>query len=453
MTFRPRALSALIVCSIFLAACSPQVIFLPLKTATPSPAPRRPTATAAPSATPIPGAELGVSPSALRGVEISFWHGADGSQTALLAQLAAEFSLSNAWGITVKPNGWGNYSALREAVASGQSGSGLPDLLLALPEQEAAWAQKSLLAPLTPYLHHPEFGFSPSETADFAPALAETALILPSVRSARLLAYNLSWARELGFETAPQTPEQFRQQACAANAAWRADADPTNDGYGGWVVDENPWTAYAWLRAFDAQVWDGENFHFNTPAAEKMLTFLQTLREAGCAWFSGEAANYGALPEHKALFASLNLAELPEQAAAFQGKSDEWTLINFPGEAGVGYGATLALMKSTPARQLAAWLFARWLVSPEIQARWAQQTGYLPARISALAQMSGYAASHPQWAAAAALSGELGAPPFAARWSLARNLLGSGLGAVVIVGGDPLLVLQQMQTTFDTVEQ
>lgn len=451
--FHSRALHALLIFPILLAACSPQVIFLPLKTATPSPAPRRPTATPAPSATPIAGAELGVSPSALRGVEITFWHGADGSQSALLAQLAAEFSLSNAWGITVKPNGWGSYSALREAVIAGKTSSSLPDLLLALPEQEAAWAQDSLLAPLSPYLHHPEFGFSPAEQADFAPPLAEAAQTLPTVRSARLLAYNLTWARELGFETAPQTPEQFRQQACAANASWRADADPTNDGYGGWVVDEDPWTAYAWLRAFGAQIWDGENFNFNTPVAEKTLTFLQALREAGCAWVSEEAANYAALPEHKALFASLNLAELPEQAAAFQGKSDQWTLINFPGEAGVGYGANLALMKSSPARQLAAWLFARWLLSPEIQARWAEQTGYLPARLSALTQMSAYAASHPQWAAAAALTGELGAPPFSARWGLARDLLDSGLGAAVIVGGNPTLVLKQIQSTFDSVNQ
>ena len=448
---RSRAFHALIIFSVLLAACSPQVIFLPLKTATPTLAPATPTATPAPSATPIPGAELGVSPSALRGVEINFWHGADGAQSALLAQLAIEFSLSNAWGITVKPTGWGNYYKLGGAVASAKTSSSLPDLLLALPEQEAAWEQDSLLAPLTPYLHHPEFGFSSAEQADFAPPLAETALTLPTVRSARLLAYNFTWARALGFESAPQTPEQFRQQACAANAAWRADADPTNDGYGGWVVDENPWTAYAWLRAFDAEPWNGETFAFNTPAAETTLTFLEQLREAGCAWVSDEAVNYAALPERKALFATINLAEVPEQAAAFRSSSDEWTLIAFPGEAGASYGADLALVPTSPARQLAAWLFARWLVSPEIQGRWATQTGYLPARLSALAQMGEYAAAHPQWAAAAALTAELGAPPLAARWGLARNLLGSGLGAVVIVGGDPRLVLEQMDETFKAV--
>lgn len=449
---RSRAFHALLTLSVLLAACSPQVIFLPLKTASPTPAPATPTAKPAPSPTPIPGAELGVSPSALRGTTIRFWHGADGNQAALLAQLAAEFSLSNAWGISIEPNGWGNYYNLKQAIAAGQSGASLPDLLLALPEQAAAWEQEGLLAPLSPYLQHPEFGFSAAEQADFAPPLDKNALTLPTVRSARLLAYNLSWARTLGFENAPQTPEQFRQQACAANATWRADTNPGNDGYGGWVVDEDPWTAYAWLRAFGAEIWDGENFTFETPAAQKMLTFLQALRSAGCAWVSDEPANYAALPEHKALFSALSLAEVPEQAAAFHDSSDDWTLIAFPGEAGAGYGASLALTKSSPARQLAAWLFARWLVSPEIQARWVAQTGYLPARLSALTQLSAYAAAHPQWAAAAALTSELDAPPFAARWGLARNLLGSGFGAVLVVGGDPLLVLKQFQTNFDAVK-
>ncbi|GAB4502282.1 MAG: hypothetical protein Fur0035_18300 [Anaerolineales bacterium] len=450
---RFRAFHALLIFSVLLAACSPQVIFLPLKTATPTPAAATPTATPAPSATPVPGAELGVSPSALRGVEIAFWHGADGSQAALLAQLAAEFSLSNAWGISVKPSGWGNYYQLGEAVRAAKTSSSQPDLLLALPEQAAAWEGQSLLAPLAPYLQHPEFGFSPAEQADFAPPLAKNALTLPTVRSARLLAYNLTWARELGFQTAPQTPAQFRQQVCAANAAWRADADPTNDGYGGWVVDENPWTAYAWLRAFGADPWNGADFAFNTPAAQQTLSFLQQLRADGCAWVSDEAANYAALPERKALFATLNLAEVPEQAAAFLGKPDQWTLTAFPGQAGAGYGAHLALAQSSPARQLAAWLFARWLLTPEIQARWAAQTGYLPARLSALNLMGEYTAAHPQWAAAAALNDELGAPPFAANWGRARDLLGSGLGAVVIVGGDPLLVLPEIQKTFDSIKK
>jgi multiple sugar transport system substrate-binding protein/sn-glycerol 3-phosphate transport system substrate-binding protein len=41
------------------------------------------------------------------------------------------------------------------------------------------------------------------------------------------------------------------------------------------------------------------------------------------------------------------------------------------------------LAHTTPERQLASWLFARWLVSIENQAAWAEATGYLPVSTAA----------------------------------------------------------------------
>jgi len=442
---RSRAWLALLLFSSFLAACSPQVTFLPLKTPTVTPAPLTPTTPPTPSPTAIPGAELGIGPEALRGVRITFWHGADGIQTAILGQLSAEFNLSNPWGITVTPQGWENYTGLGAAFRQAPSSGETPDLLLALPEQEAAWQAQGLLAPLSPYIQHPEFGFSSAEMADFSPPLSSESLTLPTARSARLLAYNLTWARELGFAAPPRDLDEFREQACAANALWRSDADPANDGYGGWVIDPHPWTAYAWLRAFGGDVWQNETFVFDSPAARRMFAFFKTLQREGCVWASQSEVHYAALAERKALFVSLNLAELPEQAAVFPAGGDAWTLIAFPGQAGVTYGAELALTKSVPARQLAAWLFARWLVSPEVQARWAGQTGYLPARLSALTEMKAYAAAHPQWAAAAALQTSLGAPPFASNWGKARSLLGDAFGSALLLGQEPVSALTEAQ--------
>lgn len=443
---RSRAWFALLLLSGLLAACFPQVTFLPLKTPVVSSSPSATLAPPAPSPTLTPGVDLGVSPQALRGLRITFWHGADGAQASALAQLSAEFNLSNPWGINVSPQGWQNYTGLGEAFRQAPAAGTLPDVLLALPEQEAAWAQEELLAPLSPYLQHPEFGLSPAERADFSPALPEDAVSLPTLRSVRLLAYNSAWAQELGYSSPPATPQEFRQQACAANAVWRADSDPANDGYGGWVIDPHPWTAYAWLRAFGGDVWQEGVFTYDTPAARETLTFLQALRQEGCSWAAEGKVHYAALAERKALFVSLNLAELPEQAAAMGVTGDLWNLIPFPGQAGVSYGANLALVQSAPPRQLAAWLFARWLVSPMVQARWAEKSGYLPGRISALQEMQAYAAAHPQWAQAASLLPSLGAPPFAPQWGVARNLWGDAFGAILLTGAEPALTLSQAQS-------
>ena len=60
---------------------------------------------------------------------------------------------------------------------------------------------------------------------------------IPAERSARFLLYDASWAHDLGFNSAPATADDFRQQACAAHAAMLKDQDRSNDGMGGWLVD------------------------------------------------------------------------------------------------------------------------------------------------------------------------------------------------------------------------
>ncbi len=52
-------------------------------------------------------------------------------------------------------------------------------------------------------------------------------------QSAQVMFYNNTWASELGFDAAPQTADEFKEQACAAAAANDADDTPDNDGTGG----------------------------------------------------------------------------------------------------------------------------------------------------------------------------------------------------------------------------
>ncbi len=47
------------------------------------------------------------------------------------------------------------------------------------------------------------------------------------------------------------------------------------------------------------------------------------------------------------------------------------------------FGANIAVMKTTPERQRAAWLFIRYFTSRDVTAKWATGTGYVPVRKSA----------------------------------------------------------------------
>src|SRR5690242_5237145 len=97
-----RRLAFFLLASLLLAACSPTVILLtrePQATSSKAPTPG-PTPTQAPTL--VPGAKLGVGPGALRDVTVTVWHGLDGESGSLFAQMAAEFALTNTWGIKMQ---------------------------------------------------------------------------------------------------------------------------------------------------------------------------------------------------------------------------------------------------------------------------------------------------------------------------------------------------------------
>lgn len=446
--------------SAFLLASCVEIVYLPLSTPTVAVAESTPLPSASKTPAPIPtqAPDLGVSTEALRGLTVSLWHGLDGSQARLLAQLAAEFSLTNPWGVTVQARGWENLSALEQAVRSGQTGGGLPELALVLPEQALAWDEESLIAALNPYITNPEFGFTQNDLNDFPAGLWRQdevdgrRLGLPAVRSTRLLFYNLGWARELGFENAPQTSDEFYEQACAANATFRLDADETNDGYGGLVLDGDPWTAYSWFRAFNGDVAVAREFDFVRDENEAALLFLSGLREDGCAWLATDLTSYHHLAARRALFISGSLSEIMAQDSAWRasGTTDEWTVLPFPGltRTAVAYGPSFVLFESSPARQLAGWLFMRWALSAENQVRWVDDSGFLPVRVSALGMVTN---ATPQWRAAADLVPQMGNYPQLAGWRVARRVLGDGFYTFFVLGLSPENVLGEMQRTVEQV--
>ena len=455
-----KRLFLILTLSAFLLASCVEIVYLPLSTPTVMAADTTPLPSPSNTPAPVPtqAPDLGVSTEALRGLTVSLWHGLDGSQASLLAQMAAEFSLTNPWGITVKVTGWQNLSGLEEAVRSSQTGQGLPEMALALPEQALAWDEESLLVPLNPYASNPEFGFTQADLNDFPASLWRQdevdgrRLGLPAVRSARLLFYNLTWARELGFENAPQTAEEFRKQACAANATFRLDSDETNDGYGGLVLDGDPWTAYSWLRAFGGDVATEGAFDFVRDENQAALSFLSELRQDGCAWLATDLTSYHHLAARRSLFISGSLSEIAAQNAAWRvsATTDKWTVVPFPGlsRVVVAYGPSFVLFESSPARQLAGWLFMRWVLTAENQARWANESGFLPVRASALERIANPA---PQWRAAADLVPQMGNYPQLAGWRVARRVLGDGLQAFFVLDLRIENVLAEMQKTVEEV--
>ena len=280
---------------------------------------------------------------------------------------------------------------------------------------------------------------------------------LPAQRSARFLFYNQTWAHELGFANPPTTAEEFRQQACAANASFLKDRDTTNDGYGGWIVDPNWQTDYSWLLAFGGGLVDGSAYTVRTDPNLAALQFIKGLFDKHCAWLSTEPTPFDSFARRSALFISADLGALPDQIEAMTRlkNPDGWTLLPFPGtHAGVEvtYGPSYSVLKSTPEKQLAAWLFSRWMLSQQNQARWVETTGLFPLRNSVLDIIGPYRSAFPQWdAALASLPLAQGVPQLAS-WRKVRYVIEDGVN-VLFQENLPVDKLPDLLTEMDATVQ
>ena len=392
---------------------------------------------------PLPTSPINLQPADLSGLQLSFWHNWSGDSLGVLHGLVDEFNQSNEWGINIQTSYQGNLDELYASAESAFHAGSPPDLLVATLPQAIAWDQTYGLVNIDAYVNDPVWGMPADEQADFQPVFWQQDLYqgkrlgLPAQRYASLLYYNQSWARQLGFEAPPTTPEGFRQQACAAAQTKRQDEILTNDASGGWIVSTRHPAILGWIYAFDGEIVQPPDkqtardaYNFATDEVRAAFSFLRDLYDRGCAWLAENDPPEAEFASREGLFATGSLSALPYQAYAFetQGSDDSWAVLPFPSPDGKSamtvYGPSFVVPESAPERQLAAWLFLRWLLQPENEARLAAATSSFPLRASTLDHMQEYAREHPQWAAAVELLPLARPEPALPSWELVRWAVG-----------------------------
>jgi len=448
---------------------------------TPSPpsetSPRTPPANVTPAAnasetkTPAPAvSSLNVDKGALRGVQVKLWHPWFGPEATLLGAQIAKFNTENEWGIIVSAEGKGNYSELFSQTEAALKDGTYPQIAIGFPEHALEWQDHIL--DLTPYVNDPLYGLNPSEISDFPTVIWDQDDVngkrfgMPAQRTARFILYNQSWARELGFVSPPKTSSEFEQQACAAHKALGTDGDPNNDPLGGWLIDTNPMTPLSWMIAFGGGVQEEKGYRFLTPGNIAAFKFVKVLQQKNCAWVaSSDLSPFERFASRQALFATASLEDFPDQARAFAAANsrDEWTVLKFPGdehEALVVYGSSFIVFQSSDVTQLASWLFIRWILSAENQARWVQSTGLFPLSGSTMNLLADYSANHPQWAEAVKLLPEGGNTPKLASWRNVRIMLEDGFRDMFdtirhpdLTDGQVPLILKRMDDTAQDLNQ
>ena len=432
-----------------------------------------PSATVTPSVAKTPtqaASSLNVEEEALRGAQVTVWHPWFGAEASLFESQVTEFNTTNEWGIVVSAESKINFSELYLRTDAALENSTNPDIVIALPEHAIGW--RDHVVDLNAYVRDPLFGMSSLEMSEFPSVIwmqdevDGARLGMPAQRTARFIIYNQTWARELGFDSPPGTSAEFERQACAANQALSKDLDMDNNALGGWLIDTNAMTPLAWMLAFDGSVQEEQGYRFLSNNNIDAFKFLKIMQQKSCAWVaSPEMSVYDRFAARQALFATASLEDFVDHSRAFGtlGSSDEWIVLPFPGKektAFVVYGSSFIVFNSDDVTQLAAWLFIRWMLSAENQAKWVQSTGLFPLRSSTTDLLADYKADHPHWVEAAKLLPNGQMTPKLASWRNVRVMLTDGFGDMFdtirhpdLTDGQVPLVLKQMDEIANDLNQ
>lgn len=344
------------------------------------------------------------------GQAILFWHPFASSELDTLHSLAEAFNRSNVYDIRVQLESQGNYQSVYTRTLDSAGTPAAPDLILVYQNQAADLHMQEGLVDQNVLIDHPLWGFSEAERADFFPGILEqdvypvlsgVRLGLPLSRSADVLVFNRDWLLELGAESPPDRSEAFRQLACASVET--PFSQTRMDGSFGYELNIDASRFASWAFAFGSDLFDEQSnsFTLNDPGAIASMEFLQDLVNSGCVSLSGEW--YGDLSrfgDGGLLFSVGSSGNLRAVRRAVEaGSQFRWSAAPLPGNVGDlslnVYGASLSIPVSTPERELAAWVFARYLTEPEIQAEWAMATGSYPVRAQAAKFMTRYFENHP----------------------------------------------------------
>ena len=446
------------------------------------------TATSAPEATGTTAATTAATPAATvtvaetqpaltyenvdpKGQKITFWHQMTGGNQKALQAIVDDFNKTNTYGITVDAQPQGNYNDIFNKMSQILNTPDVPNLVVAYQNQAATYALASALADMRPLVNSPTWGLSQADQADFFPGFWSQDVFpnyggarygFPIYRSEEVMYYNSDWLKELGYDAPPTTPDQFKEVACkAAKTPFsKSTAKGSSIGYEYYTGDPSHFAA--WTFAFGGNIYDSKSgqFSLNSDAAQKAAAFIQDLFKSGCVSLVAkqydDQTDFGA---GKTLFTTSSSSGLSFYAdAVSKGANFQWSDGALPHTTPDPvmniYGASISIPKSTPEKELAAWLFLKFFSQPENEAKFAAATGYYPVRASALNSMSDFMSKNPTYKAGSELLKYGISEPPVPGYDAVRDAINKTVSQIVASPyPDPKPLLDQLNTDANKILQ
>lgn len=366
-------------------------------------------------------------------VEVTFWHAIAQSHEAALNAIVEDFQAAHP-NIAVRPTYLGSYQELFTALFAAMSTSNRPVLSQMYESWTSQLIERDLVVPLQLFVDA-EGATAEADLADFFPGFLENnrwggALVtLPFNKSVYVLVANLDLLEAAGLGV-PQTWEELRQAALALT-----NREAHRHGFGVRPIMET-FTPLFFMNGGEFIV-DGQ-LALDSPAAVETLDFLiqmvhrdqSTITESG--YLTSIFGQQGV-----ALFVNSS-AGIPYIETAVGG-TFRWAVAPLPTHGDhprrvLSQGTNVGLLAGHPPEVMwAAWEFLKFLTSAESTARFAQATGYMPVRRSAL-QIPSFAQfleENPNLAVATSQLEFAAVEPRMPVWETIRNSLNRQVGQML----------------------
>lgn len=285
--------------------------------------------------------------------------------------------------------------------------------------------------------------------------------MVPILWQPALLAWNETWAQELGLEGKVRNIAALREQTRAASQALLEDNIYENNGAGGLLLSHSPESALAWYTAFGGAFDPSLPYpKVSHPEMDESLRSLKQLFLENCAWNSGYLSDQAYFAQRWTLLYEAQLTDIPLQLGqmGYYSNQDTWLLLPYPssnGEGSISLESIAAAVKSSDqARQQAAWSFVRYLLSVKAQSALAELSWLWPVIGQPAEVAPGFAARYPQWPSALSPQTRISFAPETKNWAISRLVVQDAVGRVY--GLDPQYfgnILISLDATLEEMEK
>lgn len=349
-------------------------------------------------------------------VTITYWHEWDEEQQVGIDAVISLFEAANP-DVKVEQLPLGGSRDVWEQMSTGIVSGELPNIAGASFSNTAQgyWID-GILVTLDEFYNDPEYGMTEDDLAvldqgildEFRPAFAPfngQMVGMPVGVSSVVMSVNMDMMAELGFDGAPETLEQFRDVACAANELTTADGGDVQ----GFPIRISSGDMYSFVVSNGGDWFDYENNRYDATGEKsiEVLQFFQDLYNDGCGYVpEGSYDNtadfaYGLNP--MAVGSSVGVPFINNDIAESGSGIEAWVNTTTPWAEGSRAmqvsSRGVAIIQGTPEQDLAAWRFIKfWATDPEAQIAWIESAQYLPYNSATRAALSDdFLSANPQF--------------------------------------------------------